>query len=212
MRPGEFDLNPSWAAIVIAKQLGNKLTPELATQVIREIDAGPTTPHDLSQFQPEEYGDYTISAARMADILPELHELHQLHYLETEVHRAGLLMDPDYEAMLKRERAGDLLQCVARHRPTGKLVANMRVYLGMSYHTQTPICTEDTFYVMPEHRGGFMAVRLWKFTERAVIQLGVREIYFDSKTANRADSMARYLKYKQIGIRFCKVIEQPLRG
>lgn len=193
-----------WSTVVLAKHLGQHLTPDVLTGIAKAIAQGPSAPIDLTQFESQEYKGYTIQAERMADILPELHALHEAHYLETETYRAGIAMNPDYQAMLRTERAGKLLQVTARH--GGVLVGNMRVYMQESLHTQTPICTEDTFFVMPEHRGGFLAVRMWQYTERAVIALGVREIYFDSKTVNRADSMARYLKYQAVGIKFAKVI------
>ena len=191
----------------MAKHLGQVLTPEVARVITLEIMRGPDTPIDIGQFTPLIYRGYSIQPERMADILPELHVLHQQHYAETETYRAGIPMNPNYTEALRRERMGQLLQYTARETATGALVGNMRVYLGISLHTQTLFCTEDSFYVTPEHRGSFLAVRLWQCTERASIALGVREIFFDSKTVNRADSMARYLKYKAVGIKFAKVIE-----
>ena len=193
-----------WSTVVLAKHIGQHLTSDVMTGIAKAIADGPCTPIDLSQFEPQAYKGYTIQAERMANILPELHALHEAHYLETEIHRAGIPMNPDYRSVLRLERGGRLLQVTARH--NGELVGNMRVYISESLHTQTLVCTEDTFFMRPEHRGGFLAVRMWQFTERAVIALGVREIYFDSKIVNRADSMARYLKYQAVGIKFAKVI------
>lgn len=197
-------MDVQWSSVVIAKYLGQVLTPEVAREVVIEIDAGPNALIDISQFAPLEYKGYVIQAERFADIIPELHILHERHWSETESYMAGVPMNPDYERAKKLERNGVLLQCTARK--DGDLVANMRVYIGTSIHTQTLYCHEDTFYVLPEHRGGFLAVRLWQYVERAVIALGVRQITFDSKTSNRADSMARYLKYQAVGIKFSKIV------
>ena len=152
------------------------------------------------------YGAYTLQAERFADVLPELHPLHERHYLETEKHRAGLALNPDYAGVLERERAGGVIQFTART-VLGELVGNMRVVIGTSSHTQTLFCEEDTFYVVPEHRGGFMAVRLWQFVESAVRSIGVREVRFNSKLANRADQMARYLKYQPVAQLFVKIFD-----
>jgi hypothetical protein len=202
----ESGLQIPWSTVVIAKYLGQVLTAETAKAMALEISHGPCAPVVIDAFPAQAFKGYTIQLERFCDIQAELHVLHQLHYTETETYRAGIPMNPDYAAMAKRERGGLLLQATARVTATGELVGNMRVYLGSSTHTQTLFCTEDTFYVVPAHRGGFLAVRLWQYVERAVIALGVREIFFDSKTVNSADSMARYLKYQAIGIKFAKVI------
>ena len=194
-----------WSTVVIAKYLGQVLTPETAKAMALEIADGPNTPIDIDAFAAQNYRGYVIRLERFAQILPDLQVLHERHYLETETYRAGIALNPDLYAMCRRERSGQLLQATVRT-SSGELIGNMRVYLGTSLHTQTLFCTEDTFYVVPEHRGGFLAVRLWQYVERAVIALGVREIFFDSKSVNHADAMARYLKYQAIGIKFAKVV------
>lgn len=193
-------------AIALAKHMGKTLSPEVAIDIARAIcDSIDCTP-DIGRFTPLIYGKYKIACELLRDILPEIHVLHEKHYLETEVYRAGIPFNPDYDAALDIESSGGLLQFTARLIETNELVGNMRVYLTQSLHTKTLITTEDTFYVVPEHRGGFMAVRLWQYVEKCCIEMGTREIYFDSKTINKADSMARYLGYTPVAIKFAKVI------
>ena len=191
-------------AITLAANVGKMLTPELAREIAREICAAPDRSINPDQFPPVEYKGYTLAMERFSDILPELHRLHERHYAE--VTTSGIPMNPDYAAAKADEYEGRLMQFTARVKETDELVANMRVYLCMSRHTQTLFAQEDTFYVVPEHRGGFMAVRLWQFTEKCVIQAGAREITFDSKTMNNADAMARYLKYTPVSIKFSKTV------
>jgi hypothetical protein len=191
-------------AITLAANVGKMLTPELAREIARAICATPDRSIDPAQFPPVEYKGYVLAMERFSDILPELHQLHERHYAE--VTTSGIPMNPDYAAAKADEYEGRLMQFTARVRETGELVANMRVYLCMSRHTQTLFAQEDTFYVVPEHRGGFMAVRLWQFAEKCVIQAGAREITFDSKTMNNADAMARYLKYTPVSIKFSKTV------
>lgn len=193
-------------AIALAKHMGEVLSPDVAIDIARSICDSVDCTIDVTKFVPIEYKKYRIACELVRDILPELHVLHQRHYLETEIHRAGIPLNPDYDVVLDTETAGGLLQFTARLIDTNELVGNMRVYLTKSTHTQTLVTTEDTFYVVPEHRGGFMAVRLWQFVEKCCIEMGSREIYFDSKTMNRADSMARYLGYTPVAIKFAKVI------
>lgn len=191
-------------AITLAVNVGKMLTPELAVSMARAICETPDKSIDPSQFSSVEYKDYILAMERFSDILPELHKLHERHYAEVDT--SGIPMNPDYAAAKADEYEGRLMQFTARVKETGELVANMRVYLCMSRHTQTLFAQEDTFYVTPEHRGGFMAVRLWQFAEKCVILAGAREITFDSKTLNHADAMARYLKYQPVSIKFSKTV------
>lgn len=189
---------------VLARHAGQTLTAEVAGAMVRELF--PDRSIEPARFGRRAYKGYVLQCERFADVLPELHRLHALHYAETEAHRAGLAMNPDYDGMLERERAGGLLQFTARTE-AGELVGNMRVYLGTSAHTQTLFCTEDTFFVTPEHRGGFLAVRLWQFVEDSVRAIGVREVRFDSKLVNKADKMALYLKYRPVATKFVKMFD-----
>lgn len=192
--------------VVLAKHVGKPITKELAVEIVRELF--PDQTHQPDKFGMAAYKGYTFQAERFAAVLPELHQLHQDHYAETETYRTDIAMMPNYEGMQERERAGGLIQFTARA-ADGALAGHMRVYITPSAHTDTLIATEDAFYVCPEHRGGFMAVRLWQFVERSVIAIGVREIYFSSKLVNNAGAIARYLNYKPIATRFAKVIANP---
>ena len=188
----------------LSRHAGQVLTSAVARSLLDELF--PAAAYAPATFGWHDYKGYRFQAESLAGVLPELHALHVSHYQETERHRAGLAMDPDYAGFLERERAGRLIQFTARTE-AGELVANMRVVIGRSSHTQTLFCEEDTFYVVPAHRGGFMAVRLWQFVENAVRSIGVREVRFSSKLANRADQMARYLKYTPVATQFVKIFD-----
>lgn len=84
----------------LGAHLGQVLTPDVAAA----IELAACAPVDES-FDPERFGsvtsgDYTIQAERFADVLDEMHALHVLHWSETEKHRAGLSMRPDYLAAM----------------------------------------------------------------------------------------------------------------
>lgn len=190
-------------SLVMAKNIGQVMTLELAAAMARELMGVAENPIDVTQFEPQKYKGYVIACERLEDIQSEIHPLHERHWSETETHN-DIPLNGDYEQLIERERAGQLLQFTARVKKTNELVGNMRVYLGTSLHTQTLFCEEDTFYLTPEHRGGFLAVRLWQFVEKAVVSLGVKEIHFDSKLVNKADKMALYLKYTPVATKFTK--------
>jgi hypothetical protein len=188
-----------------AAHLGQMLTPEVAAQIemaCRIVRA----PVDLEALGSETHGDYVLRAERMADILDELHPLHVAHWQETEKHRHGLPLEPDYDYMLGRERDGTMVQFTLRR--GGVLVGNLRMYLGLSRHSGTRFAQEDTFYVMPEHRKGLLAIRFWQFMERAVRALGAVEIRTDSKLINRVNRLNEYLGYTPVATKFVKVFQE----
>ena len=188
--------------MLLAKHAGETITKELAVAMVRELFPDRSYSPDL--FAPQEYKGYVFQLERLADIRDELHPLHEAHYAETELYRAGIPLDMNYELLEERAHAGGLLQFTSRTLD-GVLAGQMRVHLSKSVHTQTLIATEDVFYVKPEHRGGFMAVRLWQYADRFGEQIGVTETYFDSKLVNKADQLAKYLKYTPIATKFAKV-------
>ena len=174
---------------------------EAAARVLAEV-FGAAAPIDLAQFAPIHKGAYTIQAERFVDVLPELHPLHAAHWQETEKYRAGIALDPDYEAMAERERWGKLLQMTVRL--DGRLVGHVRMYVNRSLHTQTLYADEDTLYMEPAHRGGFVAIALMRYAEKCLLALGIREIRSNSKIINKADVLMRRLGYPQVAIHFCK--------
>lgn len=187
---------------VLSAHIGKVLTPELAC----EIEIAATAP-DGQAIDPQAFGEvehdgYVIRAERMVEILPELHPLHELHWQETEAYRHGFDLNPDYLRYQSIERAGGLIQFTARK--GGELVGNLRLFLSQSLHTQTSLVTEDTIFLKPEHRGGFLSMAMLRFAEQAVVSLGAQEIRSNSKLVNRADVLMRRMKYRPFAIQFAK--------
>lgn len=188
--------------MAMAKRMGQPITKETAVEILRDVF--PDMSHDPAQFEPQTYKGYTLQCERFADVVPELHRLHELHYQETEKHRLGIPLNMNYEALKELERAGGLLQFTARRSDTGEMVGNLRIFVSESLHTQTRFTTEDTYFLLPEHRGGFLAVRFWQYAERAAVSIGVKEARFSSKLVNKADQMAKYMKYTPVATQFVK--------
>lgn len=185
----------------LAQYMGQTLTSDVAVALVRELF--PDRSRDPAGFESMTYGDYVFAVERLRDIVSEIHPLHEAHFLETEKHRLGFGLDVNYPYYLEAERDGRLLQLTLR--VAGKLVGNIRMFVGKSLHTGTLYATEDTFYVLPEYRKGIMAVRFWQYMERAMRQLGALEIRTDSKTLNRADRLNVYMGYTPIATKFIKV-------
>lgn len=189
----------------LAPHLGGVLTPELCAALEHAAFSQPDESINLGQFEPQECGSYTFATERFAAILPELHRLHEAHWLETEKHRHGLPLAPDYDALVADERAGRLLQFTARHH--GALVGNLRVYLGTSRHTGTRFATEDTLFLLPEHRGGRTAMRFVQYAERCLTALGVKELRCTVKLCNGASRFMEGVGYTPVATEMVKFLK-----
>lgn len=165
--------------MAMARHLGKPLTPEVAAAIEAEAFHEPDQTIDGAALGQAGYGGLEFQAERFEEVLPELHALHEQHWAETERARHGFAMNPDYDYMCAAQRRGLLLQLTARHH--GELVGNIRLYRYRDLHTQTDAAREDTFYLAPHARRGLAAIAFWRFAERCLTRLGVREVRTDSK-------------------------------
>lgn len=192
---------------VIASRLGQVLTPEIAVEIELAAFTFEDQSHDPTKFGQKEYKGFVFQAERLRDIIEEIHPLHEAHFQETEKHRLGFGLDVDYDAMLGYESRGQLVQFTCRI-PDGKLVGNIRMYINKSLHTGTLYASEDTYYVLPEYRQGFAALRFWQFMEDCLKSIGVREIRTDSKVLNKVHKLNEYCGYKHVANKYVKVFEE----
>ncbi len=186
----------------LGAHIGQVLTPEIAVAIESAVAHVPDKSIDPEKFGVLSYAGYIIKVERFSDIQDELHALHALHWQETEKHRHGLTMNPDYAEFCRRERCGGLIQFTLRD--GDELVGNMRMYLSTSIHTQTRYASEDTIFIKPEHRGGFAALAMMRFAEKCLLSLGIREIRGNSKLINNADVLMRRLGYTPVATEFVK--------
>lgn len=190
----------------IGSYLGQVLTPEISAAIELSAHAVADASYDPAQFVPMVKGEFTFQAERLREILAELHPLHAAHWLETEKHRHGLPLNPDYAAMLADEHAGQLIQFTVRK--GAELVGNLRMYVGTSRHSGTKFASEDTLYLCPHVRGGSTALTLMRYVETVLRAIGVREIRCDSKLVNNADVLMRRMGYEAVAIKFVKIFKE----
>lgn len=192
--------------MAMAKHLGKAITPEVAAAIEAEAFYQPDASIDPTQFPQTRCGSLTLQAERARDILDELHVLHVEHWKETEKHRHGIAFNPDYEAGLADERAGNLLQCTARC--DGALVGNARWYVyRTNRHSQTPFAREDTLYLLPAYRTGRVAVRLIQYSELCLAKLGIQELRADAKLVNGTARLLEHLGYQPVATNFVKFLK-----
>lgn len=175
--------------LALALHAGQQLTPEVGVAIVRMVH-GEDRPQPLEHFPVLERGAYRVAVERFADVRGELVALHDAHWLETEKYRHGLPYAPDLDAMQALDEAGRCLQFTVRTQADGQLVGHLRMFLARSMHTRTWYAEEDSLYLLPEHRGGFLAMALMKHAERCLWSLEaprILEIRTNSKLATRRE-------------------------
>lgn len=169
----------------MVKYLGKTITPEVAAAIEAEAFSEPERSIDPMRFAPKVYRGLVFAIEGFRDISGELQALHEAHWQETERARAGLALRPRYEYLNAADRRGELLQVTARE--NGALVGHARFYLFDDIHTSTRGAKEDAFFLQPQVRRGFNAIRLWQYAERCLADLGVLEVRTDSKVLHDAE-------------------------
>lgn len=194
---------------LLRESLYRELTAEVAAQIYELSTRVPVlVPQSLiKQIEPAQSGEFTFARERMEDIVEEMRPLHRAHWDETEASRHALQLNPDYDAFIRYERAGRYILFTLRD-GSGRLVGNCAMYLDTSTHTQTLLATEDTLYLLPEARKGRTAMRFVGFIERALRQVGAKEIHITVKSVNKAEKFFRFLGYVHAENGFLKILEE----
>lgn len=192
---------------LLTKYMYKPLSPALALEICDAAEQLPTLVQmaALSRIAPEHREDCVFARELMEDIEDEMKPLHLAHWNETEGHRHSVAMNIDYRTFIRYERAGRYVLFTLRI--GGKLMGNCAMYLDLSAHTQTLIATEDTFYFLPEARGGTRAKRFIRYCENALRQIGVREVCVTVKTVNKAGRFFQMNGYRHVENGLTKILE-----
>lgn len=147
--------------------------------------------------------NYTAQIERMADIQSEMEPIHKAHWEETEGYRHGLGLNFDYARVIDYETRGMYLLFTLRC--DGELVGNCGIYLNQSTHTQKKVATEDTIFILADHRKGGTSRWFHDRVEDALKDMGVSETRITVKLANRAQKLFERWGYKPTAVELVKV-------
>lgn len=135
--------------------------------------------------------------------------LAEAHWRETEMYRHGQPFCPSFDRYNSYDKAGWLVQYTARSE--GKLVGYATMYLTPSQHTQLPIATEDTFFLLPDYRQGRNAIRFYQFLEADLWSRGAVEIMMTVKLTNGAGRVLEYLGFTETAKQYTKQITEKFK-
>lgn len=186
--------------------IGLPLTPEMAAEIFMVAERMDQLVSfvELSKIEPEQCGEFVFKIERLEAIIDEMRPLHQEHWNETEAAHNGTPFNPDYATFFRYERAG---RCVVfTVRKDGRLMGNFSLYIDRSMHTQTLIASEDTLFLVPDARRGGVAKRFIGYAEKALYQLGVKEINVSVKNSNPAGRFFQIVGYKPVSTGLSKIL------
>lgn len=188
-------------AVALAKRIGECVTVEMARQIMAE-----TSPNCLvaSGLPVQQCGNLRFQAELLGP-RPEAGELaaQRLRYLH-ETLPAGLLPDVQWDELRQLERSGQLL--ILTMRRGSELLGSIWLSIFQDLNTGERVSCDDMLYVEPRARGGMAVVKLWRYAEGVLEQLGVRQITCHSREANNAGRLARFMGWQASHTGFSKRI------
>lgn len=137
-----------------------------------------------------------FAVEKVEDCWDEMVALAEGHYAETQGHRHYQGFQPLYERYKQQEDWGSFIQFTAR--VDGKMVGYGGCYVVPSMHTQAMICTEDTWYLLPEYRKGWNAIKFMRFMEKTAKERGAVDVTITTSFTTAADKVAKFLGYEPV--------------
>ena len=144
--------------------------------------------------------EYIISLERGDLNYGELEPLYRRHYGEMQARLKGDGVEiagyaPRLDLYFDSWARGWLLNFVVRHH--GEPIGYSNVYLTHDMHNGEPIATEDTIYIVPEHRNG-IGRKLAKHVLAHLGAIGVKRFTITAVTDVRAGKIWKRLGFKPV--------------
>jgi GNAT superfamily N-acetyltransferase len=171
-----------------------------------------TLPDYIMAFTPEFYGGFVYGMEPIMPRKDEFTDIWSQHWGETETLYLDGEVKPDYSLMHDYQVMGKLALFTVRHEETGELAGNLAYYLGPSTHVAgKKQAMEDFFFVSKPYRKGRIALKLLKYAEDCLKQLGVDYIGMTDKSPVGGKSLEKLMTrqgYRQIAVYYMKTLEK----
>ena len=143
---------------------------------------------------------YTIGIENGAANLPEIVPLYRQHYgeMQARLSASGIAIgdyNPRWDEYCKAWSGGWLINYIVR--TDGAAVGYSNVYLTNDMHNGEFIASEDTIYLLPEHRNG-IGRKLVKFVLADLKSRGVKRAYVTTQTDLRTGLLCKRLGFREV--------------
>lgn len=141
----------------------------------------------------------------MDEVLDDMAPLWDLHWEEIALDRQKVPLNPDIDTFRTLEDAGLLLIVTARDE--GKLIGYHVTIVRPHLHYKHSLTGyADMYFMHPHYRQGMTGVRLFKFVEQVLRDMGVDRIYQGTKLHKDMGRLFERLGYKETERLFVKWI------
>lgn len=128
---------------------------------------------------------------RFAQIIHELPPLFSAHWIELGSEEA---LEPDWARFAGMDASG-VLHCITC-RDAGKLVGYFFALVTQSLHyASVTTAYSDGFFLLPEYRKGMNGVKLLRFSEKYLADLGVKKLYLATRVGHDLSTILARLEY-----------------
>lgn len=145
-----------------------------------------------------------------SQIIREVAPLFAEHWRELALNQDDIPLDPDYDRYLAYESVGILHIITARTPEHGRLVGYAFCLLGPHIHyASTRFAQFDMFWLAPAYRSGWHGIRLIKYAEKRMADLGAKVMAGAVKqhfADGRVGALFEFLGYSPIETNFAKRI------
>lgn len=132
----------------------------------------------------------------LTERLDEMKPLFPEHWAELALNQDKVLLDPQYDIYLERDRRGEVLFVAGRC--NGALVGYFVGFVAPGLHYRTCLTlTMDIFWVHPEYRGR-QGLKLFRTVEAEAKRRGVQRMFVGSKCHKDASWLFERLGYTEV--------------
>lgn len=142
------------------------------------------------------------SIARYRD---QLEAVFQAHWLEIGMSGCqNLSLEINWPLYTYMEAFGKLVS-VAAETSEGELAGYVIFMLyEHPHHRYNRFAVTDCFMLKKEYRSGFLAIKMFKFAEKLLMNMNVSHIQLAYDVKNPLEKLAKFMKYKKSNILFTK--------
>lgn len=160
------------------------------------------------------YKNYAFGLEKMDHIFPDVQDMLYDHWRETE---SGYIdTPPSFNLDYFRRMEASAQWLVFTVRTADEIVGYASFFLQPDPHILHKFeALEHMIYLKPEHRKGYLASNLLKYTERHLPKLGVHQIEMVNKAPAGGPDIDKFLKangFKQTAVHYTKSIKGEDHG
>jgi GNAT superfamily N-acetyltransferase len=140
------------------------------------------------------------------NVIEEMKPLIDVHWNEVAMYKDKIELNPDYTKYVYLSRAGVLKTYVARE--DGKLLGYCILFIQPHIHYQDDkFAAVDALYIDPTYRGKMLGVKMFRYVEQQMKELGVSVITHHIKVEHDYSPMLKRLGYNHAEVIYSKCIK-----